>query len=126
MGSPAARVGDIVRHDTPHCHAAIHGSPRAPAPLAHAPQSLGIITGSPDVKIGGQPSVRQGDQTAPCIPAGCVPGGPGQILIGSATVKINGKAAARAGDVVLFAGCAGPIPCTTAKVVVGSSNVNIG
>ena len=126
MGSPAARIGDYVRHDTPHCHASIHGAPPALGPMAHAPQSLAIISGSPDVKIGGQPAVRQGDQTAPCIPPGCVPGAPGQILVGSLTVKIGGKAAARVGDMVLYAGCAGPIPCTTAKVVLGSPNVNIG
>lgn len=127
MGSPAARVGDFARHNTPHCHAAIHPPAPVPTPLAHAPIPYAIQGGCSTVKIGGQAAVRVGDATMNCNIPGCVPGGPGIVVAGSATVTIGGKPAARVGDVVSYPSCVGPIPCTVATIVApGSQTVTIG
>ena len=35
MGSPAARMGDMVKQDAPHCHAPIHPPAPTPTPVPH-------------------------------------------------------------------------------------------
>jgi uncharacterized Zn-binding protein involved in type VI secretion len=127
MGSRAARTGDQVMHDAPHCHAPIHPPAPVPTPLAHPPQPFLILNGCATVKIGGQFAVRLGDMTANCNLFGCVPGGPGLISRGSATVMIGGKPAARVGDSVAFSTCVAPIPSPTGKVTgPGCATVVIG
>jgi len=127
MGSPAARVGDFTRHNSPHCHAPIH-PPSPPTPMPHVPQPFPIIAGCPTVTIGGQAAVRVGDPTANCNLVGCIPGGPGTIIAGSTSVTIGGKPAARIGDLVNYPGCAaGPIPSPMATIVApGCPTVTIG
>jgi uncharacterized Zn-binding protein involved in type VI secretion len=114
----AARIGDSVMHDAPHCHAPIHPPAPVPTPLPHPPQPIPIVgAGCATVLIGGLPAARLTDMTAPCVPPGCVPGGPGTIARGSATVLIGKLPAARVGDLVSFPGCVAPIPSPTGKVV---------
>ncbi len=84
MSKPAARQGDLT----------VHGG--------------SIVTGFPQVLIGGQPAARLGDMHAcPMVTPGTPPvphvGGP--ITMGSATVLIGGQPAARVGD---MATCVGP------------------
>ena len=110
MGQPAARVGDTVLQDGPHCHANIHPAVLTATPAPHPPMPLPIVKGSPTVTIGGQPAARVGDETDPCDIPACVPGGPGIIAKGSATVSINGQPAARVGDTTAHEVCIGPIP----------------
>ena len=127
MGAPAARLGDMVLQDAPHCHAPIH--PPAPVPTAvpHPALPLAIIKGEPTVLIGGQPSARMSDQTGPCLLPGCVPGGPGMIMKGSGTVLIGGLPAARVGDMTLHSACMAPIPSPTGKILPpGCPTVMIG
>ena len=88
MGNPAARMGDMVLQDAPHCHAPIHPAAPVPTPLPHPALPLAIISGQPTVLIGGTPAARATDQTAPCVLPTCVPGGPGLVAIGSPTVLI--------------------------------------
>jgi uncharacterized Zn-binding protein involved in type VI secretion len=116
MGTPAARLGDFVMHDAPHCHAPIHPPAPVPTPMAHPPQPIAILGGCRTVLIAGMQAARMTDTTAPCQPPTCVPGGPGVIVRGSMTVLIGNLPAARIGDTVSFAGCVGPIPCPTGKV----------
>src|SRR6188472_4414915 len=73
---PAARLGDMVLQQAPHCHAPIH--PPAPVPTAvpHPALPLTIIKGAATVLIGGQPAARLTDTTTPCTLPGCVPNGP--------------------------------------------------
>lgn len=113
MGMPAARLGDLVLNDVPHCHAPIH--PAIPVPHPPLPQT--IITGQVNVLIGNQPAARITDQTTPCMPAGCVPGGPGIIAKGSATVIIGGLPAARITDMTAHPTCIAPIPGPTGKIL---------
>lgn len=110
MGQPAARLGDKVLQEGPHCHAPIHPAALVPTPNPHPPMPLAIIIGSPDVTIGGAPAARATDQTQPCSLPSCVPGGPGIIAKGSATVMINKMPAARLGDMTQHAACVGPVP----------------
>ncbi|MEP6492229.1 MAG: PAAR domain-containing protein [bacterium] len=127
MGYPAARIGDQVMHDRPHCHAPIHPPAPIPTPLAHAPQRFGIVGGCQTVQIGGQFAVRVGDPTAICNLVSCVPGPGGMIGLGSATVMIGGRPAARVGDMVSFPGCVSPIPSPTGTIVgPGCPTVSIG
>ncbi len=123
----AARVGDTVLQDSPHCHAPIHPAAPVPTPSAHPALPLAIVTGSPTVLVGGAPAARVTDQTAPCTLPSCVPAGPGVIARGSATVKINGLLAARVGDTTLHPTCVGPIPAPNGTVKgPGYPRVNIG
>src|ERR1700733_7493044 len=99
MGQPAARVGDMVLQETPHCHAPIHPAALVPTPVPHPGLPLAIIPpGGVTVLIGGQPAARMGDRTEPCMLPSCVPAGPGVIMKASATVTICGQPAARVGD----------------------------
>lgn len=117
MGSPAARMGDQILQDSPHCHAPIHPPAPTPTPVAHPGLPWPLIKGAPNVLIGGQPAARVTDQSAPCTLPGCVPGGPGIIVKGSATVMIGGLPAARVGDLTSHPACVAPIPGPTGKVL---------
>lgn len=113
---PAARIGDLVKQDAPHCHAAIHPTD-PPTPVPHPAVPLAIVKGQPNVLIGGQPSARVSDITVPCSLPSCVPGGPGQIAQGSATVLIGGLPAARVNDMTAHSSCVAPIPSPVGKVL---------
>ena len=117
MSKPAARLGDMILQDSPHCHAPIH--PPAPVPTAvpHPALPLTIIKGAATVLIGGQPAARLTDTSSPCMLPGCVPNGPGMIALGSATVLIGNMPAARVGDMTAHTGCVAPIPGPTGKVM---------
>lgn len=111
---PAARVGDKMLQQAPHCHAA-HG-PQGPVP--HPAMPLDIIPpGAATVKIGGAAAARATDQSKPCMLAGCAPGGPGMIAQGSGTVKISNMPAARVGDTTAHSACAAPIPSPTGVIL---------
>lgn len=119
----AARIGDMIKQDAPHCHAPIHPL----VPSAHPALPLQIIKGAPNVLIGGQPAARVTDMSLPCTLPGCTPGGPGLIAKGSATVMIAGLAAARVNDLTAHASCVAPIPSPTGKVLPpGCPSVVIG
>ncbi len=127
MGQPAARIGDNVLQDEPHCHAPIHPAALVPTPLPHPPMPLPILSGSPTVTIGGMPAARVTDETEPCDIPACVPGGPGVIVKGSATVTINGLPAARLFDTTAHEACIGPIPGPTGLIIgPGCETVLIG
>lgn len=113
----AARMGDFIKQDAPHCHAPIH--PAAPVPTAtpHPALPLSIIGGAPNVLIGNMPAARVTDMSQPCMPPGCIPGGPGMISKGSATVLIGGLPAARVNDMSFHASCVAPIPSPVGKVL---------
>ena len=117
MSKPAARLGDQVLQDAPHCHAPIHPPAPVPTPSAHPALPLAIIKGAGTVLIGGQPAARLTDTTAPCTLPGCIPNGPGMIALGSATVLIENLPAARVGDMTAHTGCVAPIPSPTGKVL---------
>ncbi len=123
----AARLGDMVLQDGPHCHAPIHPPAPVPTPVPHPPLPLTIIKGEPTVLIGNQPAARMTDTTGPCLLPGCVPGGPGMIMKGSATVLIGSLPAARVGDMTMHASCVAPIPGPTGKILPpGCPTVMIG
>ncbi len=127
MGQPAARIGDNVLQDEPHCHAPIHPAALVPTPLPHPPMPLPILSGSPTVTIGGMPAARVTDETEPCDLPSCIPGGPGVIAKGSATVTINGLPAARLFDTTMHDACVGPIPGPTGMIIgPGCETVLIG
>ena len=109
MGMPAARMGDMVLQDAPHCHAPMHPGP-PPVPIPHPAVPLAIIKGAPNVMIGGQPAARATDNTAPCILPTCVPAPPplGMIAKASLTVMIGGLPAARINDLTAHPTCTIP------------------
>lgn len=74
---PAARVTDM------------HTCPETDGPVPHVGGP--IVSGSPNVLVGGLPAARVGD------PLICV-GPPDAIAMGSTSVLINGRPAARMGD----------------------------
>ena len=125
---PAARVGDMVKQDAPHCHAPIHPPAPVPTPAPHPALPLTIIgPGAPTVMIGKMPACIMGDQTLPCMLPGCVPGGPGMMALGSATVMITKKPAVRVNDMTNHASCVAPIPSPVGKVMPpGCPTVMIG
>lgn len=98
--APAARIGDATSHGG------------------------AVVTGSPNVLIGGRGAARVND-TATCPQF--VPGDPpvphvgGPIVAGSATVLINGRPAARLGDpIVEAAGPGSAVAGGAPTVVIGS------
>lgn len=113
----AARMGDNVMQDSPHCHATIHPPAPVPAPSAHPAMPLPIVMGSPTVTIGGMAAATVGSTTSPCSLVPCVPGGPGVISKGSTSVMIGGLPAARVGDMSAHASCVAPIPSPTGKIL---------
>ena len=127
MGNPAARLGDQILQDAPHCHAPIHPPAPTPTPVAHPALPLAIVSGASNVMIGGQPAARVSDTSVPCLLPGCVPGGPGQIVKGSTTVMIGGLPAARVNDQTAHPACVAPIPSPVGKVLPpGCPTVMIG
>jgi uncharacterized Zn-binding protein involved in type VI secretion len=128
MAPPAARVGDNVLQQAPHCHAPIHPAALVPTPVAHPALPLAIMPpGGVTVMIGGAPAARLGDMTLPCILPSCVPAGPGVIIKASATVTICGQPAARVGDTTDHASCVAPIPSPTGQILPpGCPTVMIG
>jgi uncharacterized Zn-binding protein involved in type VI secretion len=113
----AARMGDQILQDAPHCHAPIHPAAPTPTPTPHPAMPLAIIKGQPNVLIGNMPAARVSDMSQPCVLAGCVPGGPGMIAKGSATVLIGGLPAARVGDLTAHPACVAPIPSPVGKIL---------
>ena len=112
----AARVGDLVKQASPHCHAPIHPPAPVPTPVPHSPLPLPIVVGVPNVLIGGQPAAIVGSVTTPCLLGPCVPGGPGLVVDGSKKVKIYGLPAARVGDKTAHLTCVAPIPSPLGKI----------
>jgi uncharacterized Zn-binding protein involved in type VI secretion len=118
MGQPAARVGDMVEQEAPHCHANIHPPALVPTAVPHPALPLPIMPpGGVTVLIGGKPAARVGDETKPCTLPGCTPAGPGIIGKGSATVFICGEPAARVGDMTDHVSCVAPIPSPTGVIM---------
>lgn len=123
----AARTGDKVEQEGPHCHALIHPAALVPTAAPHPPMPLEILPASPNVKIGGAAAARATDKTQPCNIPACVPGGPGIISKGSGTVMINNLPAARVGDATAHAACVGPVPGPTGTIIgPGCPTVMIG
>ncbi len=114
---PAARLGDLIKQDAPHCHAPIHPAALVPTPAPHPGLPLAIMLGSPTVLIGTMPAARVTDISAPCMLPGCIPAGPGMIAKGSGTVLINNLPAARINDMTAHASCVAPIPGPVGKVL---------
>ena len=114
---PAARLGDLIKQDTPHCHPPIPPRAGGRAPAPHPGLPLAIILGSPTVLIGKMPAARLTDISAPCVLPGCVPAGPGMISQGSGTVLINSLPAARINDMTAHTSCVAPIPAPVGKVL---------
>ena len=111
MPMPAARVTDQVLQHGPHCHAPIHPPAPVPTPVPHPPLPLMLIPpGAPTVLIGNMPAAIMTGQTMPCMLPGCVPGGPGMIMMGSPTVLIANMPAARVNNPTLHSSCVAPIP----------------
>jgi uncharacterized Zn-binding protein involved in type VI secretion len=111
MGMPAARVTDLASQKTPHCHAPIHPPAPVPTPMPHPGLPLMLIPpGAPTVLIGNLPAAVMGGQTMPCMLPGCIPAGPGMIMMGAPTVLISNKPAARVNDPTLHSSCVAPIP----------------
>jgi len=125
---PAARVTDQVLQSAPHCHAPIHPPAPVPTPLPHPALPLLIIPpGVPTVLIGGLPAATVTSMTAPCTLPGCVPGGPGTVMMGSVTVLIGGLPAARVGDQTTHPSCVVPIPSPMGQILPpGCPTVMIG
>ncbi|MGI6853546.1 PAAR domain-containing protein [Mesorhizobium sp. 1B3] len=113
----AARMGDLIKQDAPHCHAPIHPAALVPAPAPHPALPLPIVKGCPTVLIGNLPAARVTDQSTPCVLPSCVPGGPGMIAKGSSSVMIGGMPAARVNDITSHPACVAPIPSPVGKVM---------
>ncbi len=117
MGQPAARIGDMIKQDAPHCHAPIHPPAPTPTPVPHPGLPLAIIKGQPNVLIQNMPAARVTDTSVPCMLPGCVPAGPGMIAKGSMTVLTGNMPQARANDLTAHASCVAPIPSPVGKVM---------
>ena len=123
----AARMGDMIKQDAPHCHAPIHPAALVPTAVPHPAMPLPIISGQPNVLIGNMPAARVTDMSTPCILGGCVPGGPGMVAIGSSSVLIGGLPAARVNDMTSHPACVAPIPSPVGKILPpGCPTVMIG
>ena len=117
-GKAAARVGDKIKQDAPHCHAPIHPPAPTPTPAAHPSPPADIMPpGSLNTKIDKKNAARQTDMSKPCMLPSCVPAGPGMIAKGSTNVKINMMAAARDGDTTAHTSCVAPIPAPAGKII---------
>lgn len=114
---PAARIGDMVLQQVPHCHAPIHPPAPTPTPVPHPALPLNIIKGEFTVLVGGPPQARVTDMTRPCMLIPCVPGGPGNIVKGSMSVLVGNLPAARAGDMTAHPACVAPIPSPTGTII---------
>jgi len=125
---PAARVGDMMKQDAPHCHAPIHPPAPVPTPVPHPGLPLTILPpGVPTVITGGKPQAVMGSMSKPCMLPSCVPAGPGIVAKGSVTVMVGGKPAARINDLTAHATCVAPIPSPIGKIMPpGAPTVIIG
>lgn len=112
----AARVGDMVKQDAPHCHATIHPPAPVPAPSAHPAVPVTIISGCFTVLIGNQPAANVTSNTTPCTLPACVPAGPGMVALGCPTVLIGNLPAARVDDMTAHTSCVAPIPAPVGKI----------
>lgn len=116
MSKKAARLGDMAKHDVPHCHGGHKPNP-------HSPVNNEIqLNGAPTVEINGKKAATMGSVASNCTIAGCaIPKGPpGSVASGSSTVIVCGQPAARVGDVVAYG-------CGPGKIIgPGSSDVEIG
>jgi len=118
MGKNAARQGDMVKQDAPHCHAPIHPPAPTPTPAPHPALPLTILPPcSPNVKIDNKAAARATDMSKPCLLPSCVPAGPGMIAMGSTNTKINYLPAARQGDMTSHVSCVAPIPSPMGKIL---------
>src|SRR5689334_1879876 len=124
----AARMNDMAKQDTPHCHAPIHPPAPVPTPVPHPGLPVQIVLNtSPTVKINGQAAATVTSQTKPCMLPSGVPAGPGMVAMGPFTVLVTCLPAARAGDMVAFTSCVAPIPAPIGKIQSPcSNNVMIG
>ena len=124
----AARIGDKIKQESPHCHAPIHPPAPTPTPSAHPPKPWELKVGlAPTVKINDKEAATVGAISEPCMLPSCVPNGPGLIAKGSATVMISNLPAARQDDITAHPGCVAPIPSPIGKVIPPCSpNVMIG
>lgn len=123
----AARMGDFIKQDAPHCHAPIHPAALVPTAVPHSALPLALISGCPTVLIGNMPAARATDMSMPCMLPGCIPAGPGMIALGSTTVLIGNMPAARVDDMTSHVSCVAPIPAPTGKVMApGCPTVMIG
>ncbi len=114
----AARVGDKMKQDAPHCHAPIHPAAPVPTPVPHPALPLDIMPpGSPTTKIDNKAAARVSDKSKPCMLPSCVPAGPGMISMGSSSVFIDMLPAARKGDMTAHATCVAPIPSPVGKIL---------
>jgi uncharacterized Zn-binding protein involved in type VI secretion len=87
----AARLGDSILQDAPHCHAPIHPAAPSPTPAPHPAMPLTIIKGEPTVMIGKMPAARVGDLTMHPSCVAPIPSPTGKILPpGCPTVMIGG------------------------------------
>jgi len=113
----AARIGDMIKQDAPHCHAPIHPAAPTPTPAPHPALPLALVSaGVPTVLINNMQAAVVGTTSAPCSLPTCVPNGPGMIAKGSTTVMIGNLPAARSGDLTSHPGCVAPIPSPTGTV----------
>ena len=128
MGNAAARQTDMIKQDTPHCHAPIHPAAPVPTPVPHPALPLTITSAtSPTVKINSLAAAVVTSMSTPCSLPSCVPAGPGMIAMGSFTVLVTCLPAARSGDMTAHVACVAPIPAPTGKVQSPcSTNVKIG
>lgn len=124
----AARVGDMMKQDAPHCHAPIHPPAPVPTPVPHPGLPLTILPpGAPTVMIGNMPAARVTDTSTPCTLPTCIPAGPGMIALGSFTVMIANMPAARVDDMTAHVSCVAPIPSPVGKILPpGCPTVMIG
>jgi uncharacterized Zn-binding protein involved in type VI secretion len=115
---PAARQGDMIRQDTPHCHAPIHPPAPVPTPVPHPSLPLAITSATAtSVMINSLPAAVVGSMSMICSLPSCVPNGPGVISMGSPKVMIQGRPAARVNDMTAHAACVAPIPAPVGKVM---------
>lgn len=124
----AARQTDMMKQDSPHCHAPIHPAAPVPTPVAHPALPLAIVSATiSNVMINNLPAAVVGSMSAPCSLPSCVPAGPGVVSKGSSSVFISSMPAARANDLTAHASCVAPIPAPVGKIQSPcSTDVQIG
>ena len=123
----AARMGDMIMQDAPHCHAPIHPAGPVPTAVPHPALPWVIVKGMPTVLSGNLPAARATDISGPCMLPSCLPAGPGMIAKGSSTVLIGNLPAARTNDLTSHTSCVAPIPAPVGKVMPpGCTTVMIG
>ncbi len=124
----AARMGDMIKQDSPHCHAPIHPAAPVPTPVAHPGLPLTIVSAcAATVMVNNMQAATVNSISTPCTLPSCVPAGPGMVAMGSSTVMICNMPAARSGDMTSHTSCVAPIPAPTGTVQSPcSTDVTIG